>query len=208
MPRFPQIHLLFILTAAIAASGCESVSNTGRGVTVYLGNVGQVAVAHAQRVPGYLGYDNVSYWDGDGVPGNPRIKIDLSEQKAYFYKSNQLVGVSRVSTGREEYNTPSGQYKVIEKDIDHRSNLYGMHIDRYGNIINDDVDVKKDPTPPGAKYVGAPMNYFMRVTGGVGMHAGYLPGYAASHGCIRLPERMAKAFYDNAKKGTPVEIVH
>ena len=50
------------------------------------------------------------------------------------------------------------------------------------------------------------MPYFLRVHGGVGMHAGYLPGYPASHGCIRLPKEMALKFFEDAPVGTPVEI--
>ena len=50
------------------------------------------------------------------------------------------------------------------------------------------------------------MPYFLRIHGGIGMHAGYLPGYPASHGCIRLPERLAEKFFENASVGTPVEI--
>jgi lipoprotein-anchoring transpeptidase ErfK/SrfK len=50
------------------------------------------------------------------------------------------------------------------------------------------------------------MPYFMRFAGGVGMHQGFLPGYAASHGCIRMPEFMARKFFDNVRKGTPVRV--
>lgn len=52
------------------------------------------------------------------------------------------------------------------------------------------------------------MPYFMRIHGGVGMHAGFLPGYAASHGCIRLPPALAQQFFENAPAGTPVEVVN
>jgi lipoprotein-anchoring transpeptidase ErfK/SrfK len=51
------------------------------------------------------------------------------------------------------------------------------------------------------------MPFFMRITGGVGMHEGYLPGYPASHGCIRMPGKMAAIFFSNVDLGTPVEIV-
>ena len=56
-----------------------------------------------------------------------------------------------------------------------------------GQMINDNVDIRVDKVPPGAIYYAAPMPNFMRITGGIGMHEGYLPGFAASHGCIRLP---------------------
>jgi lipoprotein-anchoring transpeptidase ErfK/SrfK len=52
------------------------------------------------------------------------------------------------------------------------------------------------------------MPYFMRVTGGIGMHEGFLPGYAASHGCIRMPGFMAERFFENVSVGTPVTVTY
>ncbi len=149
--------------------------------------------------------DTISYWDGDGVSGKPSIKISLSEQRAYFYKSGQLVGVSQLSTGREGLNTPSGTFAIIQKDKDHISSKYGDFVDSAGNVVKGNVAVS-DPKPPGSKFKGAPMPYFMRIVDGVGMHAGYLPGYAASHGCIRMPEFMAESFFRSVSTGTPVTI--
>ena len=60
--------------------------------------------------------------------------------------------------------------------------------------------------PPGGVFDGARMPYFMRITGGVGMHEGFLPGYPASHGCIRMPGFMAENFFHNVEVGTPVKI--
>jgi lipoprotein-anchoring transpeptidase ErfK/SrfK len=153
------------------------------------------------------GIDSISYWDGDGVSGAPSVVIYLKEQRAYFYKGDQMVGVSQVSAGREGHNTPIGNYKIMQKDHDHASNLYGDYVDAAGNVVQKDVDAGKDPKPPGAIFKGAPMPFFMRITGGVGMHQGYLPGYPASHGCIRMPGKMAEAFYNNVEVGTPVQIV-
>lgn len=153
--------------------------------------------------------DTVSYWDGDGVSGSPSITIDLREQKAYFYKGGKLVGISLISSGREGYSTPSGSFSIIQKEKDHLSNLYGDYVDGSGNVVVSNVGLKTDPKPPGASFRGAPMPYFMRITGsGVGMHAGFLPGFPASHGCIRMPERMAEIFYANVSKGTPVRVVN
>jgi hypothetical protein len=81
------------------------------------------------------------------------------------------------------------------------------YIDQAGNVLMTQIDNRKDRRPPGAKFDGAKMFWFMRVVGGVGMHEGYLPGYADSHGCIRLPSGMARTFYQNAPLGTPVRIV-
>ena len=152
--------------------------------------------------------DTVSYWDGDGVSGSPSITIDLGEQKAFFYKDGRLVGVSMISSGREGYRTPPGQYKVLQKSKDHVSNLYGDYVDHGDNVMVANVGVNRDPKPPGAKFRGAPMPYFLRFHGGYGLHAGFLPGFAASHGCVRMPERMAQIFFANVSHGTPVRVIN
>lgn len=152
--------------------------------------------------------DTVSFWDGDAAQGTSTIRINLGEQKAKFYKGGQLVGISQISSGREGFNTPTGTYKILQKNADHASNLYGVWKTSDGTVIDDDVDVRKRPTPPaGARFEGAPMPNFMRLTnGGVGMHAGYLPGFPASHGCIRMPEWMSEHFFANVKLGTKVVV--
>ncbi len=152
--------------------------------------------------------DTVSYWDGDGVSGSPSITINLGEQKAFFYKDGRLVGVSMISSGREGYRTPPGQYKVLQKSKDHVSNLYGDYVDHGDNVMVANVGVKSDPKPLGAKFRGAPMPYFLRFHGGYGLHAGFLPGFAASHGCVRMPERMAQIFFANVSHGTPVRVIN
>jgi len=108
-----------------------------------------------------------------------RIVVSLADQRLYAYHDQQLVAWSNVSSGRPGHETPTGTFIVSEKDVDHHSNLYE----------------------------NAPMPYFMRLTdGGVGMHAGMLPGYPASHGCVRLPSDMARELYERVQSGTPVEI--
>ncbi|MEZ5387048.1 MAG: L,D-transpeptidase family protein [Prosthecobacter sp.] len=151
--------------------------------------------------------DSRAWWSGDGVVGSPRIVIDLSQQRLRYFKGGQLVGVSPISSGREGNSTLNGKFRIIEKDLDHRSSLYGSYVDASDNIVVGDVDARVDPCPPGAKFVGAGMRYFMRIVGGIGMHEGYLPGFPASHGCIRLPTRMAAIFYENTPHGTPVEVI-
>src|SRR5438046_9083707 len=60
--------------------------------------------------------------------------------------------------------------------------------------------------PTGGKFIPAPMHYFMRFNGADGMHAGYLPGYPASHGCVRMPEQYAIALFNLVTVGTPVTV--
>ncbi len=192
-------QILLCSAALFALAACDE--GPVGGSTQYLGGVyGNGAVS--SNAP----QDTVSYWDGDGVPGKPSVKISISEQRAYFYKGGELVGVSQLSTGREGLGTPTGTYKIIQKDKDHASNLYGDYVDANDNVVVPNVDVNKDAKPPGTRFKGAPMPYFMRIVGGVGMHAGYLPGYPASHGCIRMPEFMAENFFNAVNSGTPVTV--
>ena len=195
----------FLLLVALLAAGCASRDSRYRNETVYLGGVKKVGGGLPEK---RANFDNVSYWDGDGVSGSPSVRISLSEQRAYFYKGDQLVGVSIISTGREGFGTPTGSWSLQQKDIDHKSTLYGDYVDGSGGIIRKDVDTSKDRRPPGAIFDGAKMPFFMRIHGGVGMHEGFLPGYPASHGCIRMPGFMAERFFNNVSVGTPVTIGH
>ena len=156
-------------------------------------------------VGGCSEFENLSYDLQRKPAGKVAIVVDLVDQHAYLSKGGQAVLIAPVSTGREGYDTPAGNYQVIQKDIDHRSSIYGAYV-RDGMIVQENVDVRKDVRPPAATFVGASMPYFLRIIGGVGLHAGYLPGYPASHGCIRMPESKAKRFFEAANVGTPVTI--
>jgi hypothetical protein len=144
------------------------------------------------------------YWTGDDVPGSPKIVVHLSEQKAYFYKGKHVVGESIVSTGKRGFSTPPGHYHVVSKDRDHVSSEFGDYVDAGGNVIKANIDVRKDSRPPGTHFDGARMPYCMHFNGGYAMHEGYVPPYAASHGCIRLPRGMAEHFFDAVHEGTPI----
>jgi lipoprotein-anchoring transpeptidase ErfK/SrfK len=150
-------------------------------------------------------FDNLTYDLARKPTGKVAILIDLADQHAYLLSMGQVLLTAPVSTGREGYDTPAGQYTVIQKDIDHRSSIYGAYV-RDGIIVKENVDIRKDSRPPGSVFVGASMPYFLRIVGGVGLHAGYLPGYPASHGCIRMPESKAQRFFYAATVGTPVTV--
>jgi hypothetical protein len=195
---FSQLALAAIALALGACAGYDTRLNNRE--IKYLGTGGPI-IDPAMKESLAL---KRSYWDDSGIIGSPSIVINLSKQTAAFYKGEKLVGVSAISSGREGFDTPSGNYKIMQKDLNHASNLYGDYVDASGNVVVKDVDVKKDPRPPGLSFRGAPMPYFMRITGGVGMHQGFLPGVPDSHGCIRMPEKMAKLFWNSAPLGTPV----
>jgi lipoprotein-anchoring transpeptidase ErfK/SrfK len=151
-------------------------------------------------------FDNLTYDLARKPAGKVAILIDLSDQHAYLYDRGSVVLTAPISTGREGHDTPPGRFHIIQKDIDHRSSVYGAYCRPDRVIVKENVDVRTDPKPAGTIFIGAPMPYFLRIVGGVGMHAGYLPGYPASHGCIRMPESKAKRFYEAARLGTPVTV--
>jgi len=144
------------------------------------------------------------YWNDEGVSGSPKIVVHIGEQKAYFYKGKHVVGESSVSTGKPGFSTPPGHYHIVSKDRDHVSTEFGDYVDDYGNVVRSNIDARKDRRPPGTHFDGARMPYAMFFNGGYAMHQGYVPPFAASHGCIRVPQGMARPFFENAPEGTPV----
>ena len=142
--------------------------------------------------------------DRGGTSGR-RIEVSLKNQEAVLFHRGKVVAIAPISSGREGKGTPSGSYRVIQKSPNHRSSLYGNYV-RHGKIVKSNVDVRKTAAPAGSHFEGAPMPYFIRFTGAYGLHAGDLPGYPASSGCVRLPQRHAKRFFDAVKVGTPVVV--
>lgn len=199
------------LLAGCATSGSgpatRSTTRTYSESTQFLGSNGQVVTLPSARAAARAA-EAAAYWKGDGVNGAPSIVINISQQKAFFYKGGQLVGETPISSGNAQNPTPVGSFRVIQKSKNHRSNLYGAYVDGSGQIVVDNVDVHADRRPSGTTFLGASMPYFLRFYGGAGLHAGYLPGFPDSHGCVRLPDRMAALFYENAKHGTPVRVVN
>jgi lipoprotein-anchoring transpeptidase ErfK/SrfK len=141
---------------------------------------------------------------------NLSVVIMLGKQRAYLKVDNEIAIDSPVSTGKRVGMTPPGNYIVVQKNKDHRSNLYGSFIDAEGRTVRSGVSARRDVAPSGASFVGAPMKWFMRLGkdpmdySAMGMHAGDLPGYPASHGCIRLPAQIARKIFLKAPVGMPV----
>lgn len=119
-------------------------------------------------------------WFGDVTRSGPLLMVvSLDEQRAYVYRNGVLTGVSTVSTGKKGYETPTGVFTILQKNEDHYSNIYD----------------------------NAPMPYMQRLTwGGIALHAGGLPGYPASHGCIRLPSEFARLLFAVTSTGMTVVV--
>ncbi len=119
-------------------------------------------------------------WTPELAPVGPvLVLVSLPEQRAYVYRNGVRIGVATASTGKPGHDTPTGVFSILQKKREHYSNLY------------DD----------------APMPYMQRLTwGGIALHAGRIPGYPASHGCVRLPDAFAEKLYDVTTRGMTVVI--
>lgn len=119
-------------------------------------------------------------WNGDLAPVGPMtVIVHLPTQRAYVYRNGVRIGASTVSTGKAGHKTPTGVFTILQKNKDHKSNLYN----------------------------NAPMPYMQRLTwDGIALHAGNLPGYPASHGCIRLPLAFSKLLFEASSMGMTVVV--
>lgn len=119
-------------------------------------------------------------WAPEIAPDGPTLLIvNLANQRAVLFRNGLPIGASTISTGRPGYRTPTGIFTILQKHVEHYS----------------------------SKYENAPMPYMERLTWyGVALHAGHLPGYPASHGCIRLPAGFAKLLYGVTSLGMTVVI--
>lgn len=141
------------------------------------------------------------------TPDNARVLVSISRQRAYLMAGDQIAIDTPISSGKRGHETPTGRFSIQEKDKDHHSSIYGDYKDAAGRTVRGGISSQIDSAPSGTHFVGASMKWFMRLTGeGVGMHVGILPGYPASHGCIRMPEPAAALFYSKVKVGTPAAV--
>ena len=110
---------------------------------------------------------------------NIHVVVSIRNQTAWLMDHDRVLMTSPVSTARRGMHTPTGRFEVSEKDVSHISTIYHVQ-----------------------------MPFYMRLSGmPFGMHAGYLPGYPASHGCIRMPKDKAVLFFRNVIVGTSVRIL-
>lgn len=151
-------------------------------------------------------------YPGEWTGGNKAITqmvINVDVQRATLYSGNEIVGWTYFASGIPSFPTPTGSFNILEKVKDKVSNLYGKGFDANGKLVNSDFKQGRDLLPEGGHFEPAKMTYFMRLTGdGVGMHIGPIPkpGRRASHGCIRLPAKMAPILFEHTAVGTPVTI--
>jgi hypothetical protein len=134
------------------------------------------------------------------------IEIDLTNQEAYLTDHGHVVLRAPICSGRPGHETPTGNFRVTDKDVKHVSSFYGF----FGNpatkqIVVPDADIYKK-VPSGLEFVKAPMRYYVQFQPAIGLHSGFLPGYPDSHGCVRMPEQYAVEFFHAATVGTLVHV--
>ncbi len=119
-------------------------------------------------------------WDAaDSGTGPVAIMVSIDRQHLYVWRGGALIGISTVSTGKPGKATPLGEFRILQKNVHHRSNIYS----------------------------NAPMPYMQRLTWtGIAIHGGDLPGYPASHGCIRVPLAFAKLLFAATDMGGVVSV--
>lgn len=137
------------------------------------------------------------------------LLIDLGAQRAALLNSrNEAVIVTDVSTGKPGHDTPTGNFRILEKLEEKRSNRYGKYIH---NATGEELGLSWtfDKPPADATYAGLDMPYWMRLTyAGVGMHIGHVePRQAVSFGCIRVPREVQPLIFAKCEVGTRVRIV-
>ncbi len=197
--NLPRISLL-VLTVLVVSACAPSREIKGALVGEYKFKPGQLFSSVRESVAN-------GYWDvPEGLEGDHTIIVDTANQQAKYYIAGHLVGYSDISSGRAGHGTPRGTFSVIAKDIDHKSASYGSIVDKDGNTLVSEYTVGQ-PIPAGGRYKGAEMNFGMQITrGGIWMHEGAVTSAPESHGCIRLPRKMAEIFFENTPIGSKVII--
>lgn len=155
----------------------------------------------------------MAYYEDEELMAKATVKspiyISLRQQRGRLYVDGEVAMDWPVSTGVSGHETPTGKFRIIEKEKDHSSNRYGHLYNAEGKCINSNADIFTEEIPEGGKFVGSPMPNWMRLTAdGVGMHTGKVrAGKRLSHGCIRTPNVIAVKLFELTKERQPVTIV-
>jgi lipoprotein-anchoring transpeptidase ErfK/SrfK len=154
----------------------------------------------------YVAIISALLWGSTGMSSETRVIINLSDQRVCLVEQGRITLVSPIASGKPGWQTPTGNFSIFSKDLNHLSRSFGSVVDAYGRVVNFSA-TPGTFLPRGDHYEPAPMPYFMEFSPAVGMHAGYLPGYPASHGCVRMPRDLAALFFQRVRIGTQVTVV-
>ena len=176
--RFARALMALALVTPVALSTAPATAQDTRYATT-----GQSEQARADMIDTFGVADLApgQYRWADEIPtaGPTKIIISLTDQMGFVYRADQLIGVTTVSSGKTDHETPTGVFPILGKKKVHFSNTYD----------------------------NAPMPYMQRLNNyGVALHGGANPGYPASRGCIRLPMKFAAKLFELTTTGSPVII--
>jgi hypothetical protein len=172
-------HFLFYLIAlvAVALTGCETTALRPN-------------------------YDPVGYKPKN--PANVRVKVSLQNRMVYVMEGNKPLLVTATAIGTPSHPTPKGNFRVIDKIENKRSNSYGFW------VKGDSIIAGTSSQCPGSgyRYVGFPMQYWVAFYPGYGFHVGSVWPTPRTHGCLRVHENAARELYEIVHLGTPVNIAN
>lgn len=180
------MRAVLVIAIALALAGGANAQSTAKKATsakTTAKTTAKTPVANPQKLlvldPDVI-KPNTFSWAPDLSPTGPVvIVVSLNEQRMHVYRNGIRIAVATVSSGIAGRDTPSGSYEILQKKTMHHSNLYS----------------------------NAPMPFMQRLTwDGIALHAGYNPGHAASHGCVRMPKAFSEKLYGITKIGTRVII--
>jgi hypothetical protein len=176
---------LGIATAAVTLlSSCSITQKKGAGLAAY------------------RGYDLPAKLPSD--PDRVTVKVSLRKQRAYVMEGTEMLLVMPVSVGAPETPTPTGHFRILQKEEKkrHRGHGYAYHGTKTKRAAIHN-------TPPGWKFKGTPLPFWCEFKPGYGFHTGWIKHYPCTQdGCVRMHENLAPKFYQLVKVGTPVSIAY
>lgn len=211
--RSPVSFPAFLLASALAFPACQTLPKKAPPdvpVAMCPGDLARIDQA-ISAAPKSLAVFSQNLTAAPIDPARSGVIVDLDRQRAYIYSQAQLVAATRIASGKRSFRTPTGDFRIGQKNADHSSNLYGKLVStETGEEQPGEVDTRKAEIPEGMVFRGAPMRHFMRFhtldgkATAIGFHQGHVPNRPASHGCIRMPSHSARELFKLLPKGTPV----
>ncbi|MBR5886930.1 MAG: L,D-transpeptidase [Akkermansia sp.] len=206
------MHRCFTLILSLLATACQTATT----VDYYrAGDEMEEATRHkrvSRTFEDFIASPNYrnsrDYWRGGAIeqynPARSYVEILRQEQRGRLYINGTIAMDFPVSTGREGgHETPAGTFRITEKKLEHRSNLYGSFVDARGNTVKTKVR-SSESAPAGSRFEGTPLPYWMRFNGAIGIHTGAIPREGVSHGCVRVPEQACSILFEKLAVGSQV----
>lgn len=136
-------------------------------------------------------------------PSNVRVKVSISKQRTYVMEGPEVLLAMPVSVGTASTPTPTGSFRIFNKEAKHRENTHGYAYS--GNQVKKTYLAKR---PAGWSFKGTPMPYWCEFKPNYGFHTGWVKHHPCTNGCIRMHENLSPKFFRLVSTGTPVSIAY